>query len=772
MNLLRKRPLCVVFALICLPVLGCGLWFAFCPRPLLLEGIAFSRVIVDKNGRLLRMGLTSDEKYRERIPLREFSPALLQATLLYEDRHFYLHPGFNPFSLLRAAVHTYLGGARRMGASTITMQVVRLRCGIATGSIGGKLEQILRAIQFERHYSKDELLEAYLHLAPYGGNIEGAAAAARVYFGKSAARLTVGEALALAIVPQNPVRRTPLKAGQGGDFDRGRQRLLTLYQAEFPGHAAQAALPLRILGPDRLPFAAPHVSTELLADKDAGSGPVRVTLDMDVQRRMEGMIRRFAARSRAWGITNAAALLIHCPSMEIRALAGSADFHSGSLQGQVDGTRARRSPGSTLKPFIYALALDQGLIHPMTLLMDSPRSFGGYEPENFDKSFRGPLAAQDALAASRNLPALNLAARLANPDLYAFLRRAGTEFQHDAEHYGLSLVLGGAELTMRELGALYAMLANKGLWRPARLRLDSPSPPPVPLLSPEAAFITREMLRDPAHTARSRTGRLPLYLKTGTSNGFRDAWTAGLVGPYALVVWVGNFDNSANPLLVGAETALPLFVDIAQSLVEHERLEDMTRELRQGLNVIRTPVCAASGDIDISLCPQTAQTWFIPGISPIASSGIFRKILVDVNTDLRACVPEEGRTVEKIWEFWPSDMQRIFRRAGIHKPPPPAWEPGCAQARANPQGPRILIPKEHVIYRVRLSTPERNTIPLTAGTDAESGALFWFAGKEFLGRSVPEEPLLWQARAGLHHLRVVDDKGRSHSRTFFVEAVP
>jgi penicillin-binding protein 1C len=213
-------------------------------------------------------------------------------------------------------------------------------------------------------------------------------------------------------------------------------------------------------------------------------------------------------------------------------------------------------------------------------------------------------------------------------------------------------------------------------------------------------------------------------------------------------------------------------VDIAQSLAEREKLEDMTRDLRQGLNVTRIPACAASGDIDVSLCPQTAETWFIPGVSPIAPSGVFRKILVDANTGLRACAPEEGRTVEKVWEFWPSDMQRIFRWAGIRKAPPPPWEPGCAQVQAGTKGPRITIPKEQVTYRVRLAAPERNTIALTAAADAESDTLFWFAGKEFLGQSAPEQPLLWQARAGAHHLRVVDDKGRSHSRTVLVEAVP
>ncbi|WP_370790690.1 penicillin-binding transpeptidase domain-containing protein [Bilophila wadsworthia] len=243
---------------------------------------------------------------------------------------------------------------------------------------------------------------------------------------------------------------------------------------------------------------------------------------------------------------------------------GSAGFSDAAISGQVDGTRARRSPGSTLKPFIYGMALDQGLIHPQTLLPDSPRSFGGYDPENFDRVFRGPLPAHEALRASRNLPAILLASQL-RPGFYGFLLRAGVESPVQRGPLRASASCSAARrVSMRELGGLYAMLANKGVWRHPRLYEGEAAGSAVPLLSPEAAVVTLRMLEDDAHFVRSKEGPVPLRFKTGTSNGFRDAWTAGVVGPYVLVVWVGNFDNTPNPLLVGGDVAAPLFTDIAQ----------------------------------------------------------------------------------------------------------------------------------------------------------------------------------------------------------------
>ena len=724
------------------------------------------------------MGLTRDEKFRLRVRLDEIAPEAVNAALRYEDRHFYRHPGVNPFSMLRAGL-SMLGGSRRMGGSTITMQVARLRLGLYTTTVAGKLEQMARALQYEYHYEKSEILEAYFNLAPYGGNVEGIGAAARVYFHVPPSRLSFSESAALAVVPQNPVRRSPLN---GPDFESARARMVRLV---LPGRDAAekgGALglrgsgegklpPLRVYAPSSLPFDAPHASSELLPLSREGR-PVRSFVDRRVQKILERAVQGFAARGRRYGLNNASALLIHWPSMEIRALVGSADFFSSPISGQVDGTRARRSPGSTLKPFIYALALDQGLIHPRTLLEDSPRSFGGYDPENFDRVFRGPLPAEEALRSSRNIPAILLASKL-RPGLFSFLQRAGVEFAFSEEHYGLSLVLGGAEVTMRELGGLYAMLANRGVWRQSRLFEGEKAHPAVALLSPEAAVVTLRMLEDGAHFVRTSSGPVPLRFKTGTSNGFRDAWTAGVVGPYVLVVWAGNFDNRANPLLVGGEVAAPLFADIAQALAFAEPdFADLVPRMHEGLNITREKVCTATGDIDTSLCREVTETWYIPGRSPTRSSGVFRTILIDRETGLRACEPVPGRTEEVVWEFWPSDLRAQFLRAGVVKPSPPPFGPGCGQTPVAGTPPRVISPKEGVIYQRRLSSPETTAIALTASADADARAVFWFVKERFIGRAAPGETLLWQPEDGVHELRVVDDRGRASSQKVTVRTLP
>lgn len=779
-------------SVLCLCGFGLWLWLTFTPPPPLLQGVTFSPLVLDRHGELLRMGLTPDEKYRVRVRLAEIAPEAVQALLLYEDRHYYSHPGVNPLALGRAAV-AMLQGGRRMGGSTITMQVARLRFNLDTTTLGGKLRQMLLALHLERHYTKKDILEAYFCLAPYGGNVEGLAAAARVYFKRPPSRLSLTESLALAIVPQNPVRRSPLS---GPDFSVARARMERLWRGAHPtsstpfvsGPLADATFhgspltnaPLRVFGPKALPFAAPHASAALLTAWDFAtqSDPLTTTLDRPLQRLLENRLTAFAARGRIYGLHNAAALLLHWPSMEIRALVGSADFNNPHIFGQVDGTLARRSPGSTLKPFIYALALDQGLIHPQSLLVDSPRSFGGYDPENFDRSFRGPLPAHEALRTSRNIPAIQLAAKL-SPDLYAFLRRAEVQLPKSPEHYGLSLVLGGAEVSMRELVELYAMLPNKGVYRPARLlrAVDSPSPARS-LLSPEAAILTLRMLEEPGRNLKTSRGLLPLRYKTGTSNRFRDAWTVGLVGSYVLAVWVGNFDNAPNPLLIGGEVAAPLFEDTARALTLHEPIRDLIADQQAGLNLIRIPVCTDTGDLDTALCRSVTETWYIPGRSPTRSSGVYRPILIDNRTGLRACFPSE-HTREVIWEFWPSDLQALFARAGVIKPSPPPFSPECNEAATTPalsipgSEPRILSPRDGVVYQRRVGDEHsgRNAIPLLAGTDADADTVFWFANNQFIGKAASQASIMWHPNAGVHTIRALDNLGRTTSLRVRVEIV-
>lgn len=757
---LRAGLICLVAAL----ALAAGLlaWVSR-PCPALLDGVPFSTLVTDRNGQVLRLGLAADERFRLRVRLTDIPADAIRSVLRYEDRSFWSHPGVNVLSLARASL-SMLAGGRRVGGSTLTMQTARLKLGLKTGSLSDKVRQMLWALRLEWHCTKDEILEAYFNLAPYGGNVEGLGAAARVYFHKDVARLTHMEILALIPVPQNPVLRAPSPANRR--FLEAAARLQVLDRAS-PASAFPAGSGLRVHTQRELPFAAPHLTTELLRNGQAGS--VRTTLDLELQQLIERQIAAWTSRSASLGLSNAAAMLVHWPTREVLALAGSADFFSQTIEGQIDGTARRRSPGSTLKPFIYALALDQGLMHPKTLVTDMPRSFAGYDPENFDGSFQGPLPADMALRLSRNVPAITLASRLREPGLYGFLREAGVRFDQSEEHYGLSLVLGGAEVTMRELASLYCMLADGGAWKPLVLTLphNTAGTKTKKILSAEACWLVCDMLKsdDPENTVRRANGaRLPLRLKTGTSNGLRDAWTCGIVGPYVLCVWIGNFDNSSNPLFVGARAALPLFRDISRALADRFPLPDPLAKPGETLRIRRVAVCQATGDTDTSLCPDPGaqvETWFIPGVSPVQPTGILRKVRVSAKTGLRVCTSGDEEQKVVVAEFWPTELRQLYAMAGTIRPSPPPLEEGCPDTE-NPraEGPRIVLPKTGLTHYVRGGDKDCAVV-LMAHAGADRDKIYWFSGTDLIGSSAPGEQLIYHALPGDYTLRAVDDTGRS-----------
>src|SRR5437899_4250680 len=350
-----------VRSLALLGMTACVIWFAL-PKPPLLEGISFSQCVRDRNGKLLRVTLSADQKFRIWTPLREISGALIDATLRFEDKYYRHHPGVNPVALLRSALNLRPGLAHN-GASTITMQLARLRYHLRTRTLSGKFVQIVRALELERHYSKDQILEAYLNLAPYGRNIEGVGAASQIYFGKTAAHLTRPESISLCVIPQSPTRRAlfadrdnhSVNVAQSSWYDRARIDTGTNMSIRDFRPRMQA---------DRK-FLAPHFVQQVVA-AEKGRDEIVTTLDLAKQQLIERRIADYIRVNRGRGIQNAAALLIDTRSMDVLAQVGSSDFFNAEIQGQVDGTRAPRSPGSTLKPFVYALGLEQGLIHPLS----------------------------------------------------------------------------------------------------------------------------------------------------------------------------------------------------------------------------------------------------------------------------------------------------------------------------------------------------------------------------------------------------------------------
>lgn len=805
-----------------------GLGIRLAPHRPLRAWVPLSRAVMAADGTLLRLTLADDGQYRMWTALDQISPLLVEATLRYEDRHFFRHLGVNPISLARAAAATYLGGGRRIGGSTLSMQLARRLWSIPSRTPLGKLQQILRALELEARYSKRDILEAYLNIAPYGGNIEGAGAAAAIYFHKPAAKLTLGEALTLAIVPQSPARRAGAGAtGAGlGALDRARAELLEAFKAAHaaapaeattvrewpslrvrdaapaspgatPASPPQASLPSGL--PSALPFLAPHFVDRILQGDGDGppGGDVTTTLDAHLQRLCERHLHAYVARERSRGIANAAALLVDARDMSVRALVGSADFFDDTIGGQVNGALAPRSPGSTLKPLVYGLGLDQGVIHPATMLRDVPTAYAAYSPENFDGRFVGPLSARDALIRSRNVPALSVAARLSRPTLYDLLKTSGVDLPFPEAHYGLGLALGTGEVTMEDVVRLYAALGSGGIVRPlawrrrdaegphedlgrARTALRSTDESGVRILSEESAFLVVDMLLDnppPAsrHTPLSASGRVPVAWKTGTSWGFRDAWAVGLFGHYVLAVWAGDFSGAGNPAFVGADAAAPLFFQIVDSIVAADPgAASFVHTPPSGLR--RVEVCTLSGGLPTTHCPHRRMSWFIPGRSPIAPCEIHRSVALDAQ-GRRTCEGGPRAVRDEVFEVWSSDLARQFAAAGLPRRPLPPLAPGCdGQDSGRAPAPRITSPLAGVTYKLRpqggMSAPGA-TLALQAVTSGDASEIFWFADRTFVGKTARGETLFWKPPGGGRFtVRAVDDLGRSDARLVATDMAP
>jgi penicillin-binding protein 1C len=771
------------FALIVAILAGCRLW----PHPPLRAAFPQSTAVYDDAGHLLRLTLASDGQYRLWVRYRDISPQLVDAVLLHEDRWFRWHPGFNPWGLLRGAWVTYARQGPAQGGSTITMQLARLLYHLDTRTPLGKLHQIALAIRLELFYSKKAILAAYLNFAPYGGNVVGAGTAGLVYFDTPARRLNLPEALTLAVIPQNPSRRIDVRRGHGRGvlaprLVAARNRLYRHWLRKHPADSrwrALFAMPLALRSTTQLPFQAPHAVDQSIASAAAAGAalPSRVdlTIDLGLQRLLERQLRDYVQLDRNLGIRNAAAILVDTRSMGIKAMAGSVDYFDKAISGQVNGTLAERSPGSTLKPFIYGLGLDQGVLTPATVLRDVPTSFGPYTPENFDGRFLGPVTATQALIRSRNIPAVWVDSQLRNPDLYGFLQEAGVRHLASRQHYGLALVLGGGDVTMQDLARMYALLANRGVLQPLRLRRDAPRVRGKRLLSAAASFMVVDMLeqnpRPGAAFGTAPTGP-PAFWKTGTSWAFHDAWTAGGFGPYVLVVWVGNFDATPNPAFIGIDAAAPLFFRIHDALIAaNAGLHALRKPLPAHLKRVR--ICLATGLLPGRWCPERGWTWFIPGVSPIKVGNVYRPLLIDDATGKPACPPYAGqRTHTEVFQFWPSDLASVFAKAGMPIRQPPR-NPDCKNAGV-PDGdpPHITSPLSNSTYAMRLDRPDGNLIAFTATADADVHALYWFVGDAYVGRSKPNRTLSWQApQAGNYTVRVVDDHGRSDSRSLKVSLV-
>lgn len=547
-------------------LLGFFVYAAWLP-PLDLAALqARSPIVVDRNGALLRPFAMADGRWRLPLTLGEVDPRYIDMLIAYEDRRFYQHSGVDPRGLARAAWQWLRHGRVVSGGSTLSMQVARLAEPRAGRSLGAKLRQIARAIELERRLGKKGILELYLALAPFGGNIEGVRAASLTYFGREPRRLSTAEAALLVAIPQAPEQRRPDRFEAKARGARGRVLARMGETGLLPAadltRAASADIPSARRA---FPHHAAHRAEALLAAWP-GQSRIETTFDLAWQRDLEKL-----ALERAEALDpqlSVAIVVIESETGAVRASLGGPDYLSEARRGGIDLSRAIRSPGSALKPFIYAFAFEEGLAHPETLLEDRPLRFGAYAPENFDPGFQGPVSAREALQQSLNLPAVDLLAALGPQRFLTWLRQAKAEIRlPDASPPGLAIGLGGLGISLHDLTGLYAHLARGGhMVPPYELKPAaghngplSPALPAARIVGPVSAYYIADILLGAAPPENGLSNRIAF--KTGTSYGYRDAFAIGFDRKHTIGIWVGRADNAAVPGLVARKVAAPILFD-------------------------------------------------------------------------------------------------------------------------------------------------------------------------------------------------------------------
>ncbi len=728
-------------------------------------GRPVSTLVLDRDARWMRVQVTPDDGGMVRIPVRraELPDRLVEAVLDFEDRRFYAHPGVDPLAMARAAWLNATTGRVVSGGSTITMQVARM-LERRPRTLASKLIEIARAVQLEVRFSKDEILEHYFNLAPYGGNIEGVGTAAYYYYEKSVDRLSLDEAATLAALPNSPTALDPAR----GKAKLARRRNDVLARMATNGVVtlaeAEAAMALPIGAQRRpAPFVAPHLSEKLRAGSPAGAR-IHTTIDRELQLRAEKLLADHVDRLASHGITNGAVVLIENETRKVRAYVGSRAFFDVVNQGQVDGADALRSPGSTLKPFAYALGLDRGVIGVNTMLEDVPLAYRDWEPSNFDGKWRGMLPAKDALAQSLNIPAVRVAEALEPHGLVELLAKAKVRaVAAEPSRYGLATVLGGVDVTLLELTNLYATLAQGGLHRKYVLTEDAPAAEePVRLFSEGAAYLVTEILTDVRRPELPDSWRDAVSLprvawKTGTSYGRRDAWSIGITQRWSIGVWVGNFDARGVPELVGVEAAAPLLFALAQTLPGVSTDPWIARPN----DVQPREVCALSGARPGPGCAHTQTELSLAGRAPAAPCTLHVVLDVDDETGERLCSRcRAGRLSHRETHVaWPAAVAGYLKGAGMMGKPLPPHNARCVHGLTG-DGPVIRSPMDGDEYVLRPGVPLEHQQIALIGSAPGGGKLYWFVDDVLHAETPAGAVAMLDPVAGAHRLVAVDAEGR------------
>jgi penicillin-binding protein 1C len=723
------------------------------------DRVEYSTIITDRNGEVIHAFLTSDQKWRMKTEIDEISPVLQKTIVAKEDRHFYSHPGVNPLAIGRAVFYNIFSKRRNSGASTITMQVAK---ALEPGkrNIWSKVREMFRAFQLELKYSKKEILQMYLNLVPYGSNIEGVKAAALLYFKKAPDHLSLAEVTALSVIPNKPSLLVPGRHNARIVEERNQwlkkfARLNLFSEKEIEDALAEPVTATR----GTVPRLAPHLSVKL---KGQGGDIIRTHLDMNMQSKTEKLVEDYVRIQRLQQIRNAAVVVIDNKTHQVITYVGSSGFNDTTDGGQVNGAAAVRQPGSTLKPLLYALCFDEGLLTPKTVMTDVAVNYEGYAPENYDDRFNGYVSVEYSLEHSLNIPAVKALRALGTEKMIGSLSDARfTQVSKDRRKLGLSLVLGGCGTRLEELTGLFSIFANDGYFFPPSYSTGDIDQKKISLVSPASAFMINEILtkvnRPDFPVNWSATERMPrIAWKTGTSYGRKDAWSIGYNRNYTVGVWVGNFSGEGVAGLSGSNIATPLLFRLFNT-IDYDSDESWFSvpedcDLRQ--------VCSETGLVPSSHCRSLTTDYFIPLISSTQACSNWQEVLVSSNEKMsfcRSCVPSAGYKKKWMRSVEP-EMQAWYGENRISYEAIPPHNPDCEVVfRGN--APVINFPVNGSEYLISKKDPE--PLQLICRTANDVTKVYWYINNRFYKSAPAGEKQFFMPEEGTNKISCTDDRGRN-----------
>lgn len=687
-----------------------------------INNIHYSKSVYDKDRNMLRSFTGEKDLWLMPVGLDEINPNFVKATLAIEDKRFFKHPGIDIGAVIRAIKLNIANRRIISGASTVSMQVIRILEG-RDRTMLNKIVEAVHAVQLESLYTKEEILKLYFEIAPYGGNIHGVKAASLKYFQKHPKDLSLSECALLAGLPQSPSYLRPDRYSTRAETRRNRVLSSMLKNGYIADEQYENEIHEPVIAGNRpFPFEAAHFA-RFVKNKFEGSQLV-TTLDSNIQHFAQLALEEKINELRPYGVTNGAIVVIENKTGAVRALVGSVDFFSEENSGQINGALSRRCPGSTLKPFNYALAFDKGFYTPRMMLADVPVQYAGYAPLDYDREYRGPVTVEEALVDSLNIPAVEVLDKVGYRNLYYFLERLGISTLDKApEHYGLSLTLGSCEVRLLELVNAYAALARLGVSMPVKYLDDSNQGISRRVLSEASSYLVASILSDTERLKaigiyRNNNVHPKIAWKTGTSYDHKDAWTISYNPEYTVGVWLGNFSGKSSKVLVGIETAAPVAIRIFDWLYANRTAPwyEMPDTIGERY------VCALSGEPASDNCEHRVKDLYIKRFRNAQICSLHEKANGDTKT------------------YVVLDKDK----------------------------PMIVSPAHKCEYFITGMPRDEQKLVLTANVAADTNNLYWFVDDKFYDKGYMGEKLFWDMVQGKHTITCADNYGRSSSVTIMV----